>query len=99
MTLNGIVKEEHGIRSGNYKKASGKINNRFHWSQINGNQSIWYNTNVNTWVIGNSKNIGINRSQPGIWTTREEECPTIKNRFYYGNWQLALIDSISIECI
>ena len=58
------------------------------------------NNDIHAWNIGPSSILGSKTKFADIWTTREEECPTNENRFYYGpGWNLAPIDSISIEYI
>ena len=103
MTLDGIVKEKRGQygRAGTYRKASGLINSKFHWSKIDGDRSIWYNNISNYWAIAPSSYLGSDNS--GFRTIREEECPTSKNRYKYSNGTvgavpLAPIDEFTIQC-
>ena len=100
VTLNGVVKDKWGSKAGTYQKASGLINNRSHWNQIDGDQALWYDITTNTWLIGSSSKLGSNIG--GIESVQDTACPTSDNLFKYadsGKWPLAPINSVSIQCV
>ena len=104
VTLNGVVKDEHGSRAGTYQKASELINNRSYWNQIDGNNALWWDIITNVWMIGSSSNLGSYTG--GIHSAQDSVCPTSDNLFKYpigsGNsakWPIAHINSVSIQCV
>ena len=103
VTLNGVVKDKQGQygRAGTYQKASGLINNRSHWNKIDGDLALWYDISYNEWTIGDSSDLGSNTG--GIYSVQDTACPTSDNLFKYadgaGEWPLAPINSVSIQCV
>ena len=101
MILNGDVQIAQGSRSGVYQRARGLINNRGHWSQIDGSNALWYDSiTLNAWFIGSSNSLGTNTG--GIRSIHASACPTGDNIFRYvtgGEFVLAPINSVSIQCV
>ena len=102
VTLNGVVKDIKRSRAGTYQKTSGLINNRSHWNKIDGDHALWYNNNNNVWMIGSSRYLG-SRITDGIHSFQDTACPKSDCRFKYhsgsGEWALAPINSVSIQCV
>ena len=100
VTLNGVVKGEQWDKEGIYQKASGLINNRSYWNQINGGNALWWDNITNVWMIGLSSYLGTNRG--GIHSAQDSACLTSDNLFKHwngGKWPLAPINSVSIQCV
>ena len=109
VTLNGVAKEKQGIKAGTYLKASGLINNRSHWLQIDGDQALWYSIIDNRWNIGFSSDLGSNIG--GITSVQDSACPTKADKFLYATgdeWTLGetgdeydmfFEDSVSISAV
>ena len=100
VTLSGVVKDKQGGFAGNYQKASDLINGRSFWNQINGDSALWWDDISNEWTIGSSSKLGSKIG--GIHSVQDSACPTSDNLFKYtlvsGEWPLAPINSVSIEC-
>ena len=91
VTLSGVVKDKQGGFAGNYQKASGLINGRSYWNQMDGGNALWWNNIFNVWEIGNSSELGSN-SDNSIHPVQDSACPTSDNLFKYLNgkeWSLA----------
>ena len=65
MTLNGVVKDEHGtVAAGIFVKASELNSNRSYWMKtddgiaIDGGAALWYDKFNNKWTIGDSSYLG-----------------------------------------
>ena len=101
ITLRDDILAKQSSRAGIYKKnETGLLNGRNHWTSLDGNQAIWYNSIHNRWAIGFSSDLGSNAA--GIVSTQDSHCPTSLNRFKYSNGNglsLAPSDSIQTECI
>ena len=50
VTLNGVVKDKQSSRAGTYQKASGLINKRSYWNQIDGDEALWWDITINVWL-------------------------------------------------
>ena len=100
VTVNGVVKYHQDGFAGTYQKASGLKNNRSYWNKIGGDHALWYD-NSNSWLIGYSSDLG--STTGGIHSVQDSACPTSDNLFKYalggGNWPLAPINSVSIQCV
>lgn len=103
------VKDNKWYAAGTYQKASGLINNRSYWNQIDGeyqayrelhlyDQALWWDNITNTWTIGHSRN-----GYGGIISVQDSACPTSEYLFKYfdgtTNYPLAPINSVSIQCV
>ena len=101
------VTDNQWYAAGTYQKASGLINNRSYWNQIDGdwnmiggNKALWWDSKANAWTIGSSSNLGSNIGC--IKSVQDSACPTSNNRFNYSDgvkFNLAPINSVSIQCV
>ena len=101
VTLNGVVKDKQGGFAGTYQKASGLINGRSYYNQIDGDQALWWDKISNSWMIGDSCDLGSNIG--GIKSAQDSACPTSDNLFKYADvaasvFVLAPINTVSIQC-
>ena len=100
VTLYGDVRYKQGENAGTYQKASGLINDRSYWIQINGGNALWWDSITNVWMIGYSSDLGTDRGT--IHSAQDSACPTSENLFKHwngGKWPLAPINSVSIQCV
>ena len=104
VTLYGDVRYKQGENAGTYQKASGLINNRSHWIQINGGNVLWWDSITNVWMIGLSSYLTSNTGS--ISSAQDSACPTTSdNQFKYNHsndedgFRFAPINSVSIQCV
>ena len=102
VTLNGVVKDKQGSRAGTYQKASGLINNRTYWNEVDGEDALWWDKINNIWMLGDSSDLGSDIG--GIHSAQDSACPNSDNLFKYNHsndeigYRLAPINTVSIQC-
>ena len=92
--------EKQSSRQGTYKIENDLVSGRKHWTSLDGNQAIWYDSLVtNTWLTGPSSDRG---TTGGIRSMHGSGCPTQNGmRFKYWNgssWLVAPMNSLSLTC-
>ena len=95
------VLQNQDSKQGEYKIEDDLVNARNHWTSLDGNQALWYDSLVNNkWMIGKSSNRG--SSTAGIFSAYDSVCPNqnkMKHKYWNGSsWLLAPKNSISITC-
>ena len=73
VSLSGKAKEHQGVNAGEYTLQSWHINRHMSWKHINGNTSIWHESNSGIWCIGHSENSGSNIC--AMYIQSQESCP------------------------
>ena len=85
---------------GTYKIENDLVNGKKHWTSLDGNQAIWYDTKHYCWSMGSSSDRGSSKS--GIYSAFDGCCPTyLDMRFIYyngGSFILAPKNSVSLTC-